>query len=283
MHVFPSQMQCLQYPSYFCYFESTRFETKKEIWLFVVFFFLLTSSVEVLQHTLPAFHLYLFPQSKHEVVLHGNVNKICSDVCFAHFRSLNNLSMAGCVNCGTYCHVKPLLLKMDDKTKTLCNVECLEKYKQVGKAPGFEIKKFFFFKFASFEFLLLLYTKRKPKCRCLARCVTPLAAWQRWSTTKTQMNLWTSSAAAVVWWHLRSRLSALRVRNCQSLKWKSQIISQIQTNAFFFSVGQALVWNATVVVSLQFRRTTWPCRILPSGTSARCRAWWPSRWPNFLS
>lgn len=33
---------------------------------------------------------------------------------------------------------------MDDKTKTLCNVECLEKYKQVRKAPGFDIKKFFF-------------------------------------------------------------------------------------------------------------------------------------------
>lgn len=77
------------------------------------------------------------PQSKHEVILHGNVNKICSDVCFARFRSLNNLSMAGCANCGTYCHMKPLVLKIDDKTKTLCNVQCLEKYKLVGKLLPF--------------------------------------------------------------------------------------------------------------------------------------------------
>lgn len=71
--------------------------------------------------------------SKHEVILNGAVNKICGDVCFARFRSLNNLSMAGCENCGTYCHKKPLLLKMDNGSKTLCNVECLEKYKEKTK------------------------------------------------------------------------------------------------------------------------------------------------------
>lgn len=54
------------------------------------------------------------------------------------------------------------------------------------------------------------------------------------------MNLWTSSAAAVVWWHSRSRLSAPRVRNSQSsalsVSLKSQFQFCIQTNAFFFFV-----------------------------------------------
>lgn len=102
----------------------------------------------MLQHIPPAFHPHLSPQSKHEVILNGAVNKICGDVCFARFRSLNNLSMAGCENCGTYCHKTPLLLKMDNGGKTLCNVECLEKYKEVGKSRGFDMKSFL--KFAWF-------------------------------------------------------------------------------------------------------------------------------------
>ncbi|XP_032391777.1 zinc finger MYM-type protein 4 isoform X1 [Etheostoma spectabile] len=71
--------------------------------------------------------------SKHEVILSGAVHKICSDACFNRFRIVNNLSMAGCANCGSYCHIKPLMLKMDDSNKTLCNAECLAKYKEKTK------------------------------------------------------------------------------------------------------------------------------------------------------
>ncbi|XP_038581186.1 zinc finger MYM-type protein 4-like isoform X1 [Micropterus salmoides] len=71
--------------------------------------------------------------SKHEVVLSGAVHKICSDACFNRFRTVNNLSLAGCVNCGSYCHSKPLMLKVEDGNKTLCNAECLAKYKEKTK------------------------------------------------------------------------------------------------------------------------------------------------------
>lgn len=75
--------------------------------------------------------LLLFPQSKHEVILSGAVHKLCSDACFQRFRTVNNLSMAGCANCGSFCHNKPLMLKLDDSSKTVCNTECLTKYKEV--------------------------------------------------------------------------------------------------------------------------------------------------------
>ncbi|XP_029370196.1 zinc finger MYM-type protein 4-like [Echeneis naucrates] len=71
--------------------------------------------------------------SKHEVILSGSVHKICSDACFNRFRTVNNLSLAGCANCGSYCHSKPLMLKMQDSNKTLCNIECLSKYKEKTK------------------------------------------------------------------------------------------------------------------------------------------------------
>ncbi|XP_073340521.1 zinc finger MYM-type protein 4 isoform X3 [Pagrus major] len=71
--------------------------------------------------------------SKHEVILTGAVHKLCSDACFNRFRTVNNLSMAGCANCGSYCHNKPLMLKMDRSSKTLCNAECLAKYKEKTK------------------------------------------------------------------------------------------------------------------------------------------------------
>ncbi|KAM7384706.1 hypothetical protein PAMA_011861 [Pampus argenteus] len=73
--------------------------------------------------------------SKHEVILSGSVHKLCSDACFNRFRTVNNLSMAGCANCGTYCHSKPLMLKLEDGNKTLCNAECLSKYKEKTKTP----------------------------------------------------------------------------------------------------------------------------------------------------
>ncbi|XP_023815743.1 zinc finger MYM-type protein 4 isoform X1 [Oryzias latipes] len=71
--------------------------------------------------------------TKHEVVLKGVVHKMCSDVCFTHFRNLNSLSMSGCASCGSCSHNKPLMLKMESSCKTLCNTECLAKFKEKTK------------------------------------------------------------------------------------------------------------------------------------------------------
>ncbi|XP_077362894.1 zinc finger MYM-type protein 4-like isoform X3 [Festucalex cinctus] len=74
-----------------------------------------------------------FGVSKHELVLSGTVHKMCSDACFKLFRTANRLTMAGCANCNTICHFNPLLLKMDGSSKTLCNLDCLVKYKKKVK------------------------------------------------------------------------------------------------------------------------------------------------------
>ncbi|XP_029919162.1 zinc finger MYM-type protein 4 isoform X2 [Myripristis murdjan] len=73
--------------------------------------------------------------SKHEVILNSTVHKICSDACFVRFRAVNNLSMASCGNCGSYCHNKPIMLKLEDSSKTFCNAECLAKFKEKVKTP----------------------------------------------------------------------------------------------------------------------------------------------------
>uniref|UniRef100_A0A673AZJ2 TRASH domain-containing protein n=1 Tax=Sphaeramia orbicularis TaxID=375764 RepID=A0A673AZJ2_9TELE len=70
--------------------------------------------------------------SKHEVTLNGNVHKICSDACFNRFRTMNKLSMASCAFCGAFYGTKPLLLKLEDSSKTLCNLECLNKFKETS-------------------------------------------------------------------------------------------------------------------------------------------------------
>ncbi|KAM4631460.1 zinc finger MYM-type protein 4-like [Polymixia lowei] len=67
--------------------------------------------------------------SKHDVVLRGSVHKICSDTCFVRFRTVNNLTVANCENCGTYCLSKPITLKTKDGNKILCKAECLEEEK----------------------------------------------------------------------------------------------------------------------------------------------------------
>ncbi|KAM9385428.1 zinc finger MYM-type protein 4-like isoform 2-T2 [Pholidichthys leucotaenia] len=71
--------------------------------------------------------------SKHEVILNGSVHKICSDACFNRFRTMHNLTMAGCANCGSFVHDKPLMLKLDEGCKTMCNAECLAKFKGKSK------------------------------------------------------------------------------------------------------------------------------------------------------
>nr|XP_057903889.1 zinc finger MYM-type protein 4 [Doryrhamphus excisus]XP_057903890.1 zinc finger MYM-type protein 4 [Doryrhamphus excisus] len=74
-----------------------------------------------------------FSISKHEVVLGGTVHRMCSDSCFKRFRTTNHLSMAGCANCGSFCHVRPLLLRMEGSSKTLCDLDCLVQYKTKTK------------------------------------------------------------------------------------------------------------------------------------------------------
>ncbi|KAM3858577.1 zinc finger MYM-type protein 4-like [Diretmus argenteus] len=73
--------------------------------------------------------------SKHEVILNSAVHKICSDACFVRFRTINNLTMASCGNCGIYCHNKPVMLKMEDGSKPMCGAPCLAKYKTKIKTP----------------------------------------------------------------------------------------------------------------------------------------------------
>ncbi|XP_057683606.1 zinc finger MYM-type protein 4-like isoform X2 [Corythoichthys intestinalis] len=71
--------------------------------------------------------------SKHEVPLGGTNHSMCSDSCFTSFRTTHRLTMAGCANCEASCPVKPLLLKMEGSSKTLCNVSCLINYKKKTK------------------------------------------------------------------------------------------------------------------------------------------------------
>ncbi|XP_071369672.1 zinc finger MYM-type protein 4-like [Centroberyx affinis] len=73
--------------------------------------------------------------SKHEVILKGAVHKLCSSVCFDRFHRIHKLSMAKCGNCGSVCQNEPLTLKTEDGNKSLCNAECLAKFKEKIKTP----------------------------------------------------------------------------------------------------------------------------------------------------
>ncbi|XP_054461684.1 uncharacterized protein LOC129097029 isoform X2 [Anoplopoma fimbria] len=70
--------------------------------------------------------------SKHEVIQQDVVHKICSDPCFLRFCTMNNFSI--CENCRSCCSA-PLMLKMDDGSKKLCDAECLAQFKQKTKTP----------------------------------------------------------------------------------------------------------------------------------------------------
>lgn len=123
-------------------------------------------------------------QSKHEVVLSGTVHRMCSDACFNRFRTVNNLTMAGCANCGSFCHSKPLLLKMDDGSKTLCNSECLAAFKEAG------VETFLPHWLTLFCGLILPpYLLRKPKCPRCAPCAALPTVCLRWWTTGTVTTL----------------------------------------------------------------------------------------------
>ncbi|XP_074468762.1 uncharacterized protein LOC141753956 isoform X2 [Sebastes fasciatus] len=69
--------------------------------------------------------------SKHEIIEQDVVHKICSGPCFLRFCNMNNVSI--CENCHSRCNT-PLLLKMEDGSKKLCNAECLAQFKRKIKA-----------------------------------------------------------------------------------------------------------------------------------------------------
>ncbi|MBN3308868.1 ZMYM4 protein, partial [Amia calva] len=70
----------------------------------------------------------------HEVNYQGVVHKLCSDSCFSCFRSVNNLAIDCCENCGGHsgggqCHV----LQIEGTAKKFCSPACITTYKLSGK------------------------------------------------------------------------------------------------------------------------------------------------------
>ncbi|XP_062291642.1 uncharacterized protein LOC133996101 isoform X2 [Scomber scombrus] len=62
-----------------------------------------------------------------ELTLDGSVYKFCNVACLDDFRRDN---MTVCENCNSYCHRKPLVLKMEEGTKTICSDNCLDEFKE---------------------------------------------------------------------------------------------------------------------------------------------------------
>ncbi|RXN08835.1 zinc finger MYM-type 4-like protein [Labeo rohita] len=71
------------------------------------------------------------PTIQHEVTHLGAVHKLCSDECFARFRSSRNLYMSYCENCGN-CTASGNyhLVQIEDSIKKFCCTECIATYKQ---------------------------------------------------------------------------------------------------------------------------------------------------------
>uniref|UniRef100_A0A8C2E2P4 Si:ch211-266o15.1 n=1 Tax=Cyprinus carpio TaxID=7962 RepID=A0A8C2E2P4_CYPCA len=74
----------------------------------------------------------LVKEIQHEVTHLGAVHKLCSDECFARFRSSRNLYMSYCENCGN-CTASGNyhLVQIEDSIKKFCCTECISNYKQV--------------------------------------------------------------------------------------------------------------------------------------------------------
>eukprot|EP00064_Thunnus_orientalis_P019641 superscaffoldBa00005002_g19766 len=68
-----------------------------------------------------------FCTSTCELTLDEAVHKFCSDACLESFCRDN---MVVCENCSCYCHKKPLVLKMEEGTKTICSENCLNEFKE---------------------------------------------------------------------------------------------------------------------------------------------------------
>ncbi|XP_059374636.1 zinc finger MYM-type protein 4-like isoform X1 [Carassius carassius] len=73
----------------------------------------------------------LVKEIQHEVTHLGAVHKLCSDECFARFRSSRNLYMSYCENCGN-CTASGNyhLVQIEDSIKKFCCTECISNYKQ---------------------------------------------------------------------------------------------------------------------------------------------------------
>lgn len=73
----------------------------------------------------------LVKEIQHEVTHLGVVHKLCSDECFARFRSSRNLYMSYCENCGN-CTASGNyhLVQIEDGIKKFCTTECITTYKQ---------------------------------------------------------------------------------------------------------------------------------------------------------
>uniref|UniRef100_A0A8C1GIL8 Si:ch211-266o15.1 n=1 Tax=Cyprinus carpio TaxID=7962 RepID=A0A8C1GIL8_CYPCA len=73
----------------------------------------------------------LVKEIQHEVTHLGAVHKLCSDECFARFRSSRNLYMSYCENCGN-CTASGNyhLVQIEDSIKKFCCTECIANYKQ---------------------------------------------------------------------------------------------------------------------------------------------------------
>lgn len=101
------------------------------------FFFFKFKSIKLclLYSLLP--YLYLL-QTTCELTLNDAVHKFCSDSCLEGFRKDNNVAV--CENCNSPCH-KKLMLKLEDDTKTICSVGCVDKFKEVQKYEMFLFNK----------------------------------------------------------------------------------------------------------------------------------------------
>lgn len=75
---------------------------------------------------------YFLLQIQHEVTHLGVVHKLCSDECFARFRSSRNLYMSYCENCGN-CNASGNyhLVQIEDGIKKFCTTDCITTFKQV--------------------------------------------------------------------------------------------------------------------------------------------------------
>ncbi|XP_077095202.1 zinc finger MYM-type protein 4 isoform X2 [Siphateles boraxobius] len=73
----------------------------------------------------------LVKEIQHEVTHLGAIHKLCSDECFARFRSSRNLYMSYCENCGN-CTASGNyhLVQIEDSIKKFCCTECISNYKQ---------------------------------------------------------------------------------------------------------------------------------------------------------
>lgn len=89
---------------------------------------LLILTLNSLLYSLSLYHYSL--QITCEFTLYEVVYKFCSGSCFDDFRR-DNTDI--CENCSTTCTKKPLKLKLEEETITICSGTCLDKFIEVQK------------------------------------------------------------------------------------------------------------------------------------------------------